>query len=98
MASALLVAACVTATLVAAYIMFSWKQQAPAAPEPVAEVTVCERDRLHSVPSLLPVPEDEDWRPRGIGSCPPSKAYSTDLPLANLPMCVARISPDMKMA
>jgi len=41
------------------------------------------------------VPEDYPRRP--VGACPYAKAQSTDLPLANVPMCVAVGDQNMRL-
>ena len=45
--------------------------------------------------SNQPVPEDDAMGP--MGTCPPSKPFSTDLPLANIPMCMAKSQQNMKL-
>ena len=46
-------------------------------------------------PSVSDVPEDDKMGP--LGTCPPSKPFSTDLPLPNIPMCMARSKDNMKL-
>ena len=45
--------------------------------------------------SVSDVPEDDKMGP--LGTCPPSKPFSTDLPLPNIPMCMARSKDNMKL-
>lgn len=46
--------------------------------------------------ALGAVPEDDKMGP--IGSCPPSKPFSTDLPLIDVPMCMAKTQNNMRLA
>lgn len=42
------------------------------------------------------VPEDDKMGP--MGTCPPSKPFSTDLPLANVPLCMAKSQQNMRLS
>jgi len=46
--------------------------------------------------TLGAVPEDDTMGP--IGSCPPSKPFSTDLPLIDIPLSVAKSQNNMRLA
>jgi len=41
------------------------------------------------------IPEDDPIGP--MGSCPPSKPFSTDLPIANIPLFMAKSDQNMKL-
>jgi hypothetical protein len=66
------------------------QQVAPSAADPSGDMLAA-----HYVPARATVPEDFPRMP--VGACPHTKPPSTDLPLRDIPLCVAQTSASMKL-
>jgi hypothetical protein len=66
-------------------------------PPPKEEPASVKEDPLDSYyqPARMEVPDD--FPRQKIGACPYTKAQKDDLPLANVPMCLAQKSESMKL-
>lgn len=80
----------------------AWRQQQQAASHPPFAPASRRDDAVdramleaHYAPARDDIPED--YPRKKIGACPYTKAPSTDLPLSDIPLCLAQSSESMKL-
>lgn len=70
-------------------------QQAPKLHDVTSSGKAADSLATYYEPARDAIPIDYPRRP--VGACPYSKPPSTDLPLADIPLCLSQRSPDMRL-